>query len=370
MLRNLIFILSIAMWSCLAIAADAPASKDLLPKDFGGWRMTGTASLSKDPVAADAASPALLKEYGFTDFASAVYARDDGRKVTIKAARFADATGAYGAFTYYQTPAMLNEQIGDRAASLNERILFFRGNILIDAVFQKLSAMSAAELRELSAALPVLRGGSQNIPSLGNYLPATAQEKNSLKYVVGPIGLAKIGAPLPMELVDFNAGAEVAEANYPASGGDATLMVIYYPTPQLAIKNLQRIDAAHAPGSQPQSNAQRTTAAPYYDKRSGPIIVVAGGPLSQSEAKTLLSSVNYEADVTWNENTYFTKKDNIANLLVNVIVLCGIIGGFAVVAGIAFGGLRVLYRNLLPERAQKKMEEVEFISLHLSDKRD
>ncbi len=85
-----------------------------------------------------------------TDFESATYIRDDGRKLTLKAARFADTSGAYGAFTFYKTPPMLVEKIGDQAGSLNERVLFYRGNILIDAVFQRLSAMSAAELRELA----------------------------------------------------------------------------------------------------------------------------------------------------------------------------------------------------------------------------
>jgi hypothetical protein len=80
--------------------------------------------------------------------------------------------------------------------------------------------------------------------------------------------------------------------------------------------------------------------------------------------------VNYDADVTWNQNTYFTKKDNIANLLVNVIILCGIIGGLAIVAGIAFGGIRVLIRKLLPEQMLHRREEMEFISLHLSERRN
>ena len=55
-------------------------------------------------------------------------------------------------------PQMLKETIPDQGASLNERVLFYRGNILVDAAFEKLSAMSAAELRELSQALPYLRG--------------------------------------------------------------------------------------------------------------------------------------------------------------------------------------------------------------------
>ncbi len=95
-----------------------------------------------------------VKRIGFNGFNSAVYTRDDGRKLTVRAARFQDASGAYGAFTYYKIPQMLREKIGDQGASFNERVLFYRGDIVIDAQFDKLSAMSAAELRDLSAELP------------------------------------------------------------------------------------------------------------------------------------------------------------------------------------------------------------------------
>jgi hypothetical protein len=370
--RKFIFGLMVGVWFAVAaFAADGAAATPLLPKEFGGWQMAGTLRTSSEAAAADASNQALLREYGFVDFASATYARDDGRKLTVKAAHFADATGAYGAFTYYKMPQMITEEIGDQGASLNERVLFFRGNILVDAVFQKLSAMSAAELRELAGLLPLPAGGTRSIPALAGYLPAKAQVNNSIKYVVGPVGLAKINAPLPAELVDFSVGAEVAEADYQVSGEQATLMVISYPTPQIATKNLQRMDAARQPNSQSQSNsAPLMSIGPYFDRRTGPIVVVAAGPLSQSQARSLLASVNYDATVTWNENTYLTKKDNVANLIVNVFVLCGIIGGLAIVAGIAFGGVRVLIRTLLPERVLRRREEMEFIALHLSDKNE
>jgi ABC-type antimicrobial peptide transport system permease subunit len=104
-----------------------------------------------------------------------------------------------------------------------------------------------------------------------------------------------------------------------------------------------------------------------FEKRTGPIVVIAAGPLSQSEARALLASVNYDADVTWNENTYATKKDNLANLLVNVIFLCFIIIGFALVIGVAFGGVRILTKRLFPDRIFDRPQDVEFISLHLSE---
>lgn len=332
--------------------------------------MLGSPRTSADLTVADPVNAAVLKEYGFTSFESATYTRDDGRKLTLKAARFGDASGAYGAYTYYKTPAMLIEKIGDGAASLNERVLFYRGNILVDAVFQKLSVMSAAELRELAEGLPLPSGNTRNLPGLPAYLPTQSYVKNTAKYVVGPAALQHVDAPLPSELVDFNAGAEVVIGTYKSSGGEATLMLISYPTPQIAADHLRRIEAARQPSAQSTGGASVNSVlqVPIFDKRTGPIVVVASGPLSQSEARSLLASVNYDANVTWNENTYFTKRDNLANLLVNVIILCFIIIGFALIAGVAFGGVRILAKRLFPDRVFDQAQNREFISLHLSEK--
>lgn len=351
-----------------AFAAGTPPAS-ILPKEFGGWQLSGAMRTSQDPATADSVNAALLKEYGFIDLASATYTRDDGRKLTIKAARFADASGAYGAFTYYKMPQMLTEEIGDGAASLNERVLFCRGDVLVDAVFSRLNAMSAAELRELTGALPLPAGSAQKLPGLPTYLPREAYVKNSAKYVVGPVALEKISAPVPASLVDFNAGAEVVLGNYRNSGGEATLMLISYPTPQIAAEHLRRIEAAAHTASTPQPAASPALAdvGPIFDKRTGPIVVIATGPFSQSEAKSLLASVNYDADVTWNQNTYATKRDNLANLLVNVIILCAVILGFMLVAGLAFGGFRIAVKRLFPERVFDRPGEMEFISLHLSE---
>ena len=363
---------ALALVILLAGLALASETAPVLPKQFGGWQISGSSRTSADPVTADPVNAAALTEYGFTSFESATYTRDDGRKLTLKAARFADASGAYGAYTYYKTPSMLIEKIGDGAASMNERVLFYRGNILVDAVFQKLSAMSAAELRELAENLPLPSGNTRNLPGLPAYLPTQSYVKNTAKYVVGPSALQHLDAPVPAELVDFKAGAEVVLGNYNSSGGEATLMLISYPTPQIAADHLRRIEAARQPDPQststPAANANPILQTPIFDKRTGPIVVVAAGPLSQAEGKSLLASVNYDANVTWNENTYFTKRDNLANLLVNVIILCFIIIGFALVAGVAFGGIRILAKRLFPDRVFDQAQNREFISLHLSEK--
>jgi hypothetical protein len=348
-----IALLILALWAALAVADPGPPP--ILPKTFGGWQVAGNLRSATDPAAADPANASLLKEYGFTGFEQATYIHE-GRKLTIQAARFADASGAYGAFTFYKQPEMLKEEIGDQGSSRNQRVLFYRGNVLVDAVFEKLTAMSAADLRTLAGLLPMPGGSARSLPSLPTYLPRQSYVKNSAKYVVGPVGLQKIEAPLNPELVNFSAGAEVILGRYYTSEGGATLVLINYPTPQIATERMQ----AMAAWQKAQSGIP-----PLFTKRSGPLLAVVTGSIGASEAKSLLASVNYDADVTWNESTSFNKKDNLANLLVNVILLCGIVIAFALVTGMAFGGLRVLVKRCFPNRIFGNFDNTEIISLHL-----
>jgi hypothetical protein len=359
-------ICSLFVLCCALFAAPGPTAS-LLPQEFGGWHESAPAAVSQDPALADPVNAALLKEYGFTDVAAATYTRDDGRKLTIKAARFADASGAYGAFTYYKMPQMLNEKVGDQAASLNERVLFYRGSILVDALFDRLSAMSAAELRELASGLPLPSENNRNLPGLPVYLPRESYVKNTAKYVVGPVGLEKIAAPVGTQLVDFSTGAEVVLGNFSTGDGQATLMLISYPTPQIAADRLRRIEDARAHPPQAPDSAPLLNAGPIFTRRTGPIVVIVAGAASQSDANTLLNSVNYEANVTWNEPTSPNKRDNIGNLVFNALLLCGILMGFSLIAGLAFGGVRVLIRSLFPDRLFDRPGEAEFISLHLGE---
>lgn len=364
------FALILAVVACLvsmALAAGPGADSPILPKQFAGWQIQGPAQASNDAAAADPTNAALLKEYGFTDFESATYKSDDGRTLKIRAARFTDASGAFGAYSFYLQPEMAREQIGDQGASLNRRVLFYRGHIVVDAVFSQLSVMSAAGLRELAGLLPRPNGNAGNLPPILAFMPHHGYAANTEKYAEGPLALGAIGSPLPAELVDFSASPEVVLGQYSTPGGGATLMLIEYPTPALAAEHLRRIDAAnHAAQPQPGVAAVENVG-PFFDKRTGPIVAITAGPLSQSDAQTLLGAVNYDASVTWNENTYFDKKDNIANLLVNIIILCIIVGALSLAAGLAFGGARVLLRRFFPGPVFGRADQTEFISLHLGE---
>ena len=209
-------------------AANPPQTQRpaILPQDFAGWQLSGAVKTSTDPAVADASNAGVLQEYRFSDLALATYTREDGRTLKIRAARFADASGAFGAYTFYLQPSMTKEQIGDQGASLGDRVLFYRGHVLIDAQFSQESAMSGAELRQLAGTLPRPSGNSGNLPSFIQFLPQRDYIANTQKYVMGPMALGEIAPPIPADQVDFATSAEVSLAHYETSSGEATLMLI------------------------------------------------------------------------------------------------------------------------------------------------
>src|SRR5450759_508782 len=171
------------LFCAAALAAEPPAPvpvvpTPVLPTEFAGWQVKGAVARSADPAVADQVNAPVLKEYGFQRLEKAAYTRDDGRNLVIKAAVFEDASGAYGAFTYYESAEMGEETIGGQAAFLNNRVLFCQGNVLVDAVFDRMSVMSAAQLRVLAGLLPQAEGSKDNSPALPTYLPKRAFERN------------------------------------------------------------------------------------------------------------------------------------------------------------------------------------------------
>src|ERR1700688_2909883 len=206
-------VLSLASLS-LAANPSSESKPPILPKQFAGWQVQGVSQSSKDASVADPTHAALLKEYGFSDVESARYQSDDGRTLKLRAARFADASGAFGAYMFYVQPEMAREQIGDQGASLNQRVLFYRGHILVDAVFSQLSVMSAAGLRELAGVLPRPPGNAGNLPPILAFMPHHGYQTNTEKYAEGPLALAAIASPVPAELIDFSASPEVVLGQY------------------------------------------------------------------------------------------------------------------------------------------------------------
>lgn len=346
------FFLSLAVLTGVALGqSKSPASP--LPQTFSGWRIDAqSVKISRDPAVADATDAPVLKEDGFTDLETATYSRN-GRKMQIKAARFNDATGAFGAFTYYVQPQMQVEKIGDRGASSNTRVLFFKGNILVDVSLEHLSAMSGADLRSLADALPRLTSENGKLPSLPANLPSQSLLRNTSRYIIGPEALARLGVPIPAQVIDFSKSAEVAIGKYKTSQGEAQVILVGYPTPQIARERMDAMQSAALTGG------------PFYFKRTGPYVVAVNGNIPADEAQSLLASVNYDADVMPLQPTKPRPAEDRAGFVFALVMLCVITVLAALVFGFAFGGIRILANRMFPNRFFSRPESVEIIRLNL-----
>jgi hypothetical protein len=348
----------------VATAMPAP----LLPESFAGFDLQGKLDKTTAPGAADRSNAQVLVEDGFRDFASGSY-KNDINTVSVRAMRFADATGAYAAYTFYRIPGMAPEDIGKGGAANGDRVLFWNGATVVDAKFDHLTAMSAAALRELADKLPMIGGSAGVPPSLPGFLPRTNLEKTHIRYSLGPQGYERSGGVLPVALVDFSKSPELLSGGFNLRSGQGTLTIIEYPTPQIAAERERAIAAYLKTGNQPQQPfteaLQNSNTQALATRRSGLLVAITSGGFDAADAHKLLEKVNYEASVTWNNPAgYIPETTKAARLLVGVVTFCLIACGATFLLGIFLGGGRALYR-IARGKPASSVEEMEFIKLNL-----
>ena len=343
------------------------APHSLLPDSFAGWTITDGPTTVTDPVRFDSANAAALKEFGFQSAVLAAY-KKGSESITVRAARFGDLSGAYGAYSYYRGSGWPKEDIGAGAASDHNRVLFWRGGTMVDATFSHVSPMSGSELRELAGQLPEAVGSRALAPPILATLPGKSLDGQSTHYAVGPASYTGSGGALPPELVGFDRGAETVTANYSLVSGPATLTLIDYPTPQLAAAEETRIRAyiqsgTHAQPAFPKPLADSDQAS-LEVRRSGPIVALVSGDAIPDESHKLLASVHYESDFVSIPQPGESEVSKTGRLLLGIATLVIIGSAAAILLGLFLGGGRALYR-IARGKPASSVYETEFIRLDL-----
>lgn len=344
-----------------------PAPKPILPDAFNGWVQAGKPSLTRDPAQADAAGAAALKEYGFVYGETASYKRED-ETVSMRALHFEDSSGAYGAYSFYRQNGWPKEDIGTGGTSFHNRVLFWKGDTVVDATFSHIGPMTAGELRQVAAKLPVLTGRNAEAPPILAFLPQGNLDHQTTHYAEGPASYAGAGGVLPPGIVDFDKGAEALTASYSLPSGPATLTIIEYPTPQIAKAQEDAIRKYIQAGSQ----AQPAWPKPLVDsdqaslevRHSGVLVVLVSGDAIPDESHRLLETVHYEADLTNIPQPSESEVTKTSKLLLGIatIVIIGSIA--AILLGFFLGGGRALWRIAHGKPASSVYDE-EFIHLDL-----
>jgi hypothetical protein len=307
MLRSVILIL---------LAAGTLAQAAIWPEEFAGLKRTSVKPVAVQP------SP-VWEEYGFEEAEEAAYTASDGT-FTATAWRLGDSTGALAAFQWQRPAAAQPSDLGKLAVETPGSVLLAFGNYLFRFDGRR------PEIRELAHLFDVLpRLDQSSLPPLSDYLPAGNLAPNSERYVLGPVTLAAFEPRIPPAVAAFRYGTEAQLGKFRTGGGEMSLAVFSYPTPQIARERI--VEFEKLPGT--------------LAKRSGPIIAVIVSPPDANEAEKLLSQIRYKASLTWSEYTA-DKRENVADLILTALTLTGVILVFCLASSLAFAGFRLLMRKL------------------------
>ena len=244
---------------------------------------------------------------------------------TVTTYRMKDATGGLAAWEWQRSE---NGRPCDFTAFCTEdgkrTIVNDENHLIVFEGARPSKAQVEAELKTLS------NKRSSSLPPILTFLPREGLTPNSARYVLGAESL-KAFAP---ELVGANPGLEEAAEAQVASyrvGGSAPIRMalFYYPTPGMA--------RAHA--------ATFKRLSKVHVKRSGPLIAIVLSPVSDKQADTLLSRVEYSAKITWNETPPPSPIKPLYQLLLNIIYLSFILTGICLLAGLMYAGMRIYRRR-------------------------
>jgi hypothetical protein len=334
------------------------AEPTVLPAKFASWNaISSTASGSSLPQA-------LGRELGAGSPEAADYA--SGAK-TIHAVleRYKDPTSAYSAYTQQLEVGMQPTDVRPYSAVNGQRMMLLIGNFLLHV--DQVRSISAADLRTLALEIEG-RADVSPLPPIRNYLPEERLIQGTQRYAVGAAGfenaLGALGqsrfSPLAAE-IGFATGAEAMFAGYLiAPGKQQNLLIVEYPTPQLAEQHLRHIQSTLA------ANAElaNTTV-----ERKASLLSLVLSPENERVAAELREEINYGTQVTWNEPSH-TLTDPpwllmVKNIFLGTLAFCGL----ALALGVAFGGVRVATKRLLPGKVFDRPEDMEVLQLGLSGKR-
>jgi len=152
---------------------------------------------------------------------------------------------------------------------------------------------------------------------------------------MGPAGLHANLPQIQESAVALQFGTEGELARYRTPKAEQTVAIFSYPTPQLARQQATALEGI--PGA--------------VVRRTGPLVAIAlpsGNPpiADRAAAEKLLSQVNYQASISWDQvPPLIVRPETAAQMVLGILTLAGIVLGFCLASGLAFGAIRVIARK-------------------------
>ena len=267
----------------------------------------------------------LYQEYGLEATEQAIYTAPDKRRFTATSWRMHDSTGAMALFQLRRPSGATPAKFAPLAVNTSDGVIYAYGNY----VFQFTGGQpDSKDLNGFYNQLPKFENSL--LPLLSQSLPPEDLVPNSERYILGPVSLQRFTPAIPPSVAAFRFGTEGQLGKYNTPKGLMTLVIFNYPAPAMARDKsveFQKIAGAAV-------------------KRTGPLVAIILSPPDPDAAERLLGKINYRAQVTETEKIPVNEIKGFAGQLVNIFVLAGLVILMCFVAGLGFGGFRVLRRKL------------------------
>lgn len=347
-------------WSPLAalLLAALPAfAQGTLPPSVSGWTSRGSTA---NPGPMENGQSSAFREYGYVSGETQSYIRASDR-IDVLLYKFRDPSGAYGAYSFLRQPDMAKTDLTEHSSASSDRALALAGDLVLDVHADHI----ADRERQLKSLVSAVAQHAQDglLPSLWQHLPQDNIVPRSDRYILGPQTLNQLFPGNLGDSLGFQNGAEAELARYRLNGQIAELLIADFPTPQLAQQQLASLQKKfNVNGSNPGAGS------PLYAKRTITLLAIVAGAPSEADAGNLLSAVHSGTELTWNEPTFQFKEPRIEVMIVGSIIGSGIICLFAVIAGISFGGLRLIVKRVMPGKVFDRSEYVQILQLGLGSK--
>jgi len=297
------------------------------------------------------ASPAL-EEYGFTRLDSQEF-RQGGGTILVEIYEMIDPTAAYQAFTFFRSKdSRVPEGFGTLAEVEDSKLSFVQNSAYVRVSSSSRSSAGPA-LLEIGKIISQNLPKKLSVPGLVKRLPKEDLVAQSEVFMLGPLALNQKVRCGGKDLFGISNGAEAVLAQYQFGGDSASLLLIYYPTQQLAKKFLES-------GYQ-EYVAQNPNESVFF-KREGPLVVLVLGSKSAEMATTLLDKVSYVSTVSWDPKA---QPLSVSQMMLNIFTYIGIMLALTLAAGLVFGFLRIILKRMFPNRIFDRSEDTEIIRLNL-----
>ena len=353
----------------VALSRPAGAQNSLLPNQLAGWQASGPATTVKPSDlgprwARPEEAERILAESGIVKILDRPYKRG-GDQLALRLFQFKDPSSAYEFYSFAVVPGMQPLGVGELSAIRQGDACVLVGNLAIQA---ELSGHPPPEaLREVADALKI-HADQTPLPAIRNYLPTEGRVFGSEKYAFGPQGFQDASALLQRPEIAGIANevgferddAETMFAQYHTGKGEAVLLLIEYPTPQLAELHLHHFEADLSPASKQAG----TTV-----ERKASLLSLVLKPSSAAYAESLRNAIRFQTEVTWNEPTHKLTDPPWLVILGRILFTTLLFMGLAVAVGAAFGGVRVLLKMIFPGKVFDRPGQMDVLQLGLSGKR-